>query len=188
MYNCSQVMHQRRAVARNLHASTARRPQTQKTPHATHRVHNIKLHLPRIDFTLAYKALPCALFPPTATNPLMFNCLRACLHASHHFFNALCANFFLLAADAALLTTFPLLFLVNVAFVKPPDVFSFLPLKTRALAPLPLATMLTFFTFFIAFIDFIEAAFIAFMPVFIAGLRAAFIAFIAFAMTSEPPC
>merc|ERR1712217_73552 len=95
----------------------------------------------------------------------MPNCLRACFTASIHFFNALCAQFFLARVDAALLTTFPLLLLVNVAFVKPPTVFSFLPLKTAALALLPRAMMLTFFTFFIAFI-----------PAFMAGLRAAFIA------------
>merc|ERR1711877_95294 len=125
-----------------------------------------KVHLPRIDLALAYKAFPCAVFPPTAQNPLTPNCLRACFTASHHFFNALCAQFFLPRADAALLTIFPLL--LNVAFVKPPTVFAFLPLKTAALALLPRAMMLTFFTFFIAFIPFIAA--------FIAGLRAAFIA------------
>merc|ERR1719422_2685930 len=117
------------------------------------------LHLPRMALALAYKAFPCAVFPFTAQKPV-----------TPHFFNALCAKFFLARADAALLTIFPLLLLVNLSFVKPPTVFAFLPLKTAALAALPRAMMLTFFTFFI---DFMEAAFIA---AFIAGLRAAFIA------------
>merc|ERR1712222_71940 len=86
--------------------------------------------------------------------------LRACFSASHHFFNGLCANAFLARADASLLTIFPVLLLVRVAFVKPPTVFSFLPLKTAASASLPLAMMLTFFTFFMAFM---AAAFMAFM-------------------------
>merc|ERR1739844_507243 len=119
-------------------------------PYARHRVDNIKLHLPRMALALAYKAFPCAVFPFTAQKPVTPNCLRACFTASHHFFNALCAQFFLPRADAALLTIFPLLLLVNVAFVKPPTVFAFLPLKTAALALLPRAMMLTFFTFFIA--------------------------------------
>merc|ERR1719254_336874 len=102
----------------------------------------------------------------------MPNALRACLQASHHFFKALPAQFFFARADAALLTIFPDLLLTRVALVRPPTVFTFLPLKTAALAALPRAMTLTFFTFFIAF--FMAAAFIAFMP-FIAGLRAAFI-------------
>merc|ERR1719226_445032 len=83
---------------------------------------------------LAYKAFPCAVFPPTAQKPLMPNCLRANFTASHHFFNALCANAFLARADAALLTIFPLLLLVRVSFVKPPTVFTFLPSSGCSLA------------------------------------------------------
>merc|ERR1712151_1284233 len=79
-----------------------------------------KHHLPRMALALAYKAFPCAVFPFTAQKPVTPNCLRACFTASHHFFNALCAKFFLARADAALLTIFPLLLLVNLSFVKPP--------------------------------------------------------------------
>merc|ERR1712083_561557 len=125
---------------------------------ATDRVDSGKPHLPRMALALAYKAFPCAVFPFTAQKPLMPNCLRASFTASHHFFKALCTNAFLARADAALLTIFPLLLLVRVSFVKPPTVFTFLPLKTATLASLPLAMMLTFLTFFMAFI---EAAFIA---------------------------
>merc|ERR1719188_1237032 len=143
---------------------------------AADRVDSGKPHLPRMALALAYKAFPCAVFPPTAQKPLMPNCLRACLHASPHFFNGLCANAFLARADAALLTIFPLLLLIRVAFVKPPTVFTFLPLKTAALASLPLAMTLTFFTFFMAFM-----AFMAFMgAAFMAFMGAAFMAFMAF--------
>merc|ERR1719433_15090 len=70
--------------------------------------------------------------------------------------------------DAALLTTLPRLLFVSVAFVKPPGVFSFLPLKTANLARLPLATLLARFTFmaFMAFMAFIAAAFFPFVPFF----------------------
>merc|ERR1719221_1244845 len=142
-----------------------------ETNQATDRVDSGKPHLPRMALVLAYKAFPCAVFPPTAQKPLIPKALRACLHASHHFFNALDAQFFFARADAALLTIFPLLLLVRVAFVKPPTVFTFLPLKTATLASLPFATMLTFLTFFMAFMA------------FMAGLRAAF--FIARAMTTK---
>merc|ERR1719493_425327 len=142
-----------------------------ETSRATDRVDSDKPHLPRMALVLAYKAFPCAVFPPTAQKPLMPKALRACLQASHHFFNALPAQFFFARADAALLTIFPDLLLTRVALVKPPTVFTFLPLKTAALAAHPRAMTLTFFTFFMAF-AFIAAAFIAFMP-FIAGLRAA---------------
>merc|ERR1719469_1119791 len=94
--------------------------------------------LPRMDLTLAYKAFPCAVLPPTAQNPVILSALRACFVASLHFFNALPAKFFFPRADAALLTTLPDLLFVSVAFVKPPTVFSFLPLKTATLASLPL--------------------------------------------------
>merc|ERR1712187_317480 len=116
-------------------------------------------HLPRMALALAYKAFPCADFPPTAQKPLMPNALRACLHASPHFFSALVANAFLARMDAALLTIFPLLLLVREFFVKPPTVFTFLPLKTAALASFPFAMALTFLTFFMAFM---AAAFMAF--------------------------
>merc|ERR1712027_271920 len=109
-------------------------------------------HLPRMDLTLAYKAFPCAVLPPTAQKPLMPSCLRACRVASHHFFSALDANLFLLPADRDLLTILPVLLLVRVALVSPPTVFAFLPEKTASLALLPFAMALTFLTFF-AFAD-----------------------------------
>merc|ERR1719203_710280 len=146
--------------------SSARRPWPRSGPtllspgpimHARHRVDNVKPHLPRMALALAYTAFPCAVFPLTAQKPLTPTCLRACMTASIHFFNALCAQFFLARADAALLTTFPVLLLVRESFVKPPTVFAFLPLKTADLANLPLAITLTFFTFFIAFMPFIAA-------------------------------
>merc|ERR1719433_205680 len=83
-------------------------------------------------------------------------------------------------------TILPDLLFIRVAFVRPPTVFAFLPLKTAALAYLPLAMTLTFLTF-IAFM----AAFIAgFMAAFMAGFIAAFMAFplaafIAGAMASQ---
>merc|ERR1719343_936511 len=67
-------------------------------------------------------------------------------------------------ADAALETTLPRLFFMSWAAVKPPEVFSLVPLSTTDLRYLPLAILL----FFMAFIPFI--AFMAFM---------AFMAFIA---------
>merc|ERR1719203_198815 len=179
--SCNANTHRHVGFGSILGRLCTRQDQSCNWPHARHRVDNIKLHLPRMALALAYKAFPCAVFPFTAQKPVTPNTFRACFTASHHFFNALCAQFFLPRADAALLTIFPLLLLINVSFVKPPTVFAFLPLKTAALAYFPRAMMLTFFTFFIfiAFIDFMEAAFIAFMPfiaAFIAGLRAAFIA------------
>merc|ERR1712207_18607 len=132
-----------------------------ETSQATNLVDSGKPHLPRMALVLAYKAFPCAVFPPTGQKPLIPNALRACLHASPHFFNALDAKAFFARADAALLTILPLLLLVRVAFVKPPTVFTFLPLKTATLASLPFATTLTFLTFFMAFMPFIA---LAFMP------------------------
>merc|ERR1712214_217456 len=105
-------------------------------------------HLPRMDLTLAYRAFPCAVLPPTGQKPLMPSCLRACLVASHHFFSALEANLFLPSAERDLLTILPLLLLVRVALVSPPTVFAFLPEKTASLARLPFAMALTFLTFF----------------------------------------
>merc|ERR1740121_1706723 len=125
-------------------------------------------HLPRMALALAYKALPCAVFPFTAQKPWIFNSLRACFTASVHFFNALVAQFFFARAEAALLTIFPVLLLIKVSFVNPPTVFTFFPLKTATFASLPRAMMLTFLAFFMAFMPFIAA--------FMAGLRAAFIA------------
>merc|ERR1712061_96414 len=85
----------------------------------------------------------------------MLSSLRAALQASPHFFNALFAKFFLALSEAFLLTTLPLLLFVNVAFVRPPEVFTLLPLKTRALASLPFPITLFFIAFFfIAFIAF----------------------------------
>merc|ERR1719203_1189219 len=124
-------------------------------------ISNLRPHLPRMALTLAYSAFPCAVLPPTGQKVLIPSCLRACAVATHHFFNALCAKFFLPRAEAALLTTFPDLLLVKVSFVRPPTVFAFLPLKTAALAYLPRATTLTFLTFFMAFIAAFTAAFMA---------------------------
>merc|ERR1719384_34874 len=116
-------------------------------------------HLPKMDLTLACSAFPCAVLPPTGQNPLMPSSFLAFLHASA---NALKARdmVFLARTDAALLTILPALFLIKVAFVRPPDVFSFLPRKTWDLPSLPLAILLTT-RFFIAFIAF--GAFIAFI-------------------------
>merc|ERR1719330_485471 len=132
-------------------------------------------HLPKMDLTLACSAFPCAVLPPTGQNPLMPKSFLAFLVASA---KALNAGFmlFLARTDAALLTILPSLFLTKVAFVRPPDVFSFKPRKTWALPNLPLAILLT--ARFIAFIAFI-AAFIPF-TLFIAVFIAAFMAFGAF--------
>merc|ERR1719162_1573695 len=121
-----------------------------------------------MDLTLAYNALPCAVLPPTGQKPVMFNAFRACLVASDQVFKALVAHAFLARADAALLTTLPVLLLIKVFLVKPPTVLSFLPLNTRALASLPLPILLTFITFiaFFAFMTFIT--FIAFIGAFMA--------------------
>merc|ERR1712183_609623 len=109
-------------------------------------------HLPaRMDFTLAYSARPCAVLPPTGQKPLTFSSFRAFLVASHHRFKALVANAFFDVAERPLLTTLPALFLTKLLLVKPPTVFSLCPLKTRALASLPLPILLTFITFFMAF-------------------------------------
>merc|ERR1711920_970382 len=78
----------------------------------------------RSDFTLAYSAFPCAVLPPTGQKPLIPSSLRAFLHASHHFFNALVANFFLEAADAFLLTILPDLLFIISDFAKPLAVFT----------------------------------------------------------------
>merc|ERR1719510_1876109 len=75
-------------------------------------------YLPRRDLALACSALPCAVLPPTAQNPVMLSCLRAVFTASHHFFSALFAKFFLARADAALLTILPVLaFMAFMAFM-----------------------------------------------------------------------
>merc|ERR1711992_210152 len=100
-----------------------------------------------MDLTLAYRAFPCAVLPPTAQKPLMPSCLRACRVASHHFLSALEANLFLPSAERDLLTILPLLLLVRVALVSPPTVFAFLPEKTASFARLPFAMALTFLTF-----------------------------------------
>merc|ERR1719296_448023 len=94
-----------------------------------------------------------------------FCSFRAFCTASIHFFRGLLANAFFAFAEAPLLTTLPLLFLRSELFVKPPTVFSFLPLKPADLANLPLPILLTFMTFF--FIDFFAfIAFEAFMAAF----------------------
>merc|ERR1719360_53911 len=99
----------------------------------------------------------------------MPSCFRACLHASFHFFSGLCPYCFLPRAEAALLTILPDLLLTKVFFVRPPTVFSFLPLKTANLASLPRAITLTLLTVFMAFIAVFAVAFIAFPLAFIAG-------------------
>merc|ERR1719213_1046327 len=115
------------------------------------------------DLALAYKALPCADFPPTAWKPLMPSSLRALCTALFQRQMPL-AYLFLDAADIALETTLPALFLVSLSLVRPPEVLALVPLKTEDLARLPLAMLLFFMAFFMAFIVFIAfMAFIAFM-------------------------
>merc|ERR1719201_3170126 len=65
-------------------------------------------------------------------------------------------------ADALLETTLPRLFFMIISFVRPLCVFSLEPLKTRALAYLPFAILLTRFAF-ITFMAF--AVFVAFIAV-----------------------
>merc|ERR1712003_290811 len=114
---------------------------------------NCAIHLPRIDLTLAYRALPCAVLPFTVQKPTMPNCLRATFTASMYLLNPLDAYLFLARAEAALLTTLPSLFFVNCSLVRPPTVFSFRPLSTLERALLPRAILLTFMAFmaFMAF-------------------------------------
>merc|ERR1719263_709436 len=57
---------------------------------------------------------------------------------------------FLAAADAALDTTLPRLFLVSLSLVRPPLVFDLVPRNTEDLARLPLA-ICDFMAFFMAF-------------------------------------
>merc|ERR1719517_358373 len=106
-----------------------------------------------------------------AAKPLTPSALRACTTALPQAWNLLPAKRFLAPADCFFETTFPLLFLTNLSFVRPPLVFSFEPRNTASLASLPFAILLAFIGFiaFIAFFAFI--AFMAFM---------AFMAFIAF--------
>merc|ERR1739844_315316 len=127
-------------------------------------VFNFSIHLPKIDLTLACKAFPCAVLPPTGQNPVMPNSFRAFLTASPKARNA-GGMVFLARAEAALLTILPFLFLIKDSLVRPPDVFCFEPRKTRALRNLPRATLLAAL-FFIAFMPFMLfiAAFMAFMP------------------------
>ena len=94
----------------------------------------MQAHFLKMALTLASNCLPCSPFPPTGQKPLIFNSLRACEQAMAHLFFLPLANLFL---D----TTLPALFLVKLAAVKPPDVFSFLPLRTAAFAPRPFATL-----------------------------------------------
>merc|ERR1719347_2256106 len=122
------------------------------------------LQLAKIDFTLAYNALPCAVDPPQGANPLIPRALRACFKASHHFFKGLVANAFLARIEAFRETIFPVLLRIRVDLVRPLTVRSFLPLKTAALARAPLAITLTRFAFFAVFfiaVFFIGLAFIA---------------------------
>merc|ERR1719245_126440 len=105
-------------------------------------------------------ALPVADLPPTATKPVRFKALRAALIASHHALAPLLAKAFFARSEAFLETILPLLFLMKLALVIPLWVFCFLPLKTCALAILPLAMTLTFFAFMLlAFMAFMAAAF-----------------------------
>merc|ERR1719468_1210045 len=112
----------------------------------------------------------------------MPSCFRSCLNASFHFFSGLCPYSFLPRAEAALLTILPDLLLTKVFFVRPPRVFSFLPLKTAALARLPCAITLTLLTVFMAFMAFM--GFMAFMAAFMAFM--AFIAVFAVAFIAVP--
>merc|ERR1719369_155842 len=123
-------------------------------------------------FTFAYRALPCGVFPPSGQNPVIPRSFLAVLVASAHFFRTLPAKAFLLRIEAALATILPLLFLVSEDLDSPPEVFSFVPLKTEALAIGPTAILLTDF-FFMAFLT---VAFIAGLLFFIAAFMATFLA------------
>ena len=87
---------------------------------------------------LASNLFPAADFPPTAQKPLTFKAFLAAATAFIH-------PFLLPLADLALDTYLPCLFLVIYFLVRPPTVLAFDPLKTIALANLPLATLLTLF-------------------------------------------
>merc|ERR1719500_1250909 len=140
--------------------------------------HGFKKSLKKVYIYFLYRlraffnnACPFDVLPPIGTNPLIPNALRAAFTAFANLATFLYA--FFPCACAFLDTTLPCLFLTNDLFFNPPDVFSFEPRNTRALAPRPLATLLTRF---IVFIDF----FIAFMAFFIPDFFIAF--FIDFAM------
>merc|ERR1719492_523885 len=91
--------------------------------------------------------------------------LRAALQASAQALAPLLAYAFLARTEAALETILPDLFLVSLALVMPPEVFTLLPRKTEALALLPLAMMLTLFAFmtFMPFMAFMLVVFLAFI-------------------------
>merc|ERR1719428_2048895 len=104
----------------------------------------------------AYRGVPFF----RGTNPETFSSLRALMRALTHFDAYFSYNFLPLAA-CFLETTLPALFFVRSLLVRPPTVFSFLPLSTSTFENLPFAILLTRFIAFIAFIAFM--AFMAFM-------------------------
>ena len=131
----------------------------------------------------AYNALPWAVFPPTATKPLMPSAFFAAEQAFAQACSALPAKRFLLKADAAFETILPCLFFTSWLFVRPPPVFSLLPRNTENFLRTPVAILLTFMAFFFITVFFMAFFFIAvfFIPVFIAT----FIPFIAAFMAAR---
>merc|ERR1719153_923503 len=119
-----------------------------------------------MDFTLAGRARPCGVFPPTGQKPLIPNCFLAVCTALQNLCNALLAKFFLARSDAFLLTIRPVFDFVNVAAVSPPGVFCFRPLNTCARASLPLAMMLTRLAFMVRAFFITPLAFLAVFMVF----------------------
>merc|ERR1711863_150121 len=73
----------------------------------------LPLHLASSALALAYSALPVALLPPMAANPVRFRALRAFLTASAQAPMPLLAQFLLARAEAALDTILPFLFLTS---------------------------------------------------------------------------
>merc|ERR1719178_492314 len=139
--------------------------------------------LASIALTLAKRAFPCALCPPTAQKPVMPSCLQQIFTASIHFFKGLLAKFFLARREAFLLTILPALDFIRPAAVIPLAVLAFLPLKTAARAYLPLAMMLTRLAFMIRPFFITPAFFMGlapFMAAFFIGL-----VFIARAMADD---
>merc|ERR1719188_2102667 len=119
------------------------------------------------------RAWPFAFLPPTAWKPLTPMALRAALTALIHF--AMFLKFFLPRSELFLLTTFPFLFFFKSLFFKPPEVLALVPRKTRALAPRPLAILLTLFAFL--FMPFFDDFFFAFIVLLAAFLMLFFIDF-----------
>mmetsp|Transcript_23701 Transcript_23701/g.67440 ORF Transcript_23701/g.67440 Transcript_23701/m.67440 type:complete len:210 (-) Transcript_23701:62-691(-) len=115
---------------------------------------------PRVEhkaLAFTYKALPCNVFPFTATKPLMCSARRASMRLSTQVSMFLNRN--LPTALARFETTLPRLFLINASRFKPPEVFSLLPRSTIAFAMRPRATLLPRFDFVPATFAFIAVCF-----------------------------